>query len=76
MTHYQIRKELHSQISDRFIYTEEYQDMYYFTKLVHLILPRFDEETVLNAVRKCNKEIKYPRKSKHYLKRLSELLTE
>ena len=76
MTNYQIRKELHSQISDRIIYTEEYQDRYYFTKLVHLILPRFDEKTVLSAVHKCNNEIKSPRKSKHYIKRLSELLTE
>ena len=76
MTHNQIRKALHSQISEKFIHTEEYQDRYYFTKLVHLILPRFSERRVADAVIKCNTEIKAPRKTKHYLKRLSELLTE
>ena len=76
MTDDQIRKELHSQVSERFIHTEEYQDRYYFTKLVHLILPRFSESSVANAVLQCNTEIKTPRKTKRYLKRLSELLTE
>ncbi len=76
MTDYQIRKELYAQISDKFVYTEDYQDRYYFTKLVHAIVPRFSESSVADAVLKCNTEIKTPRKTKRYLKRLSELLTE
>ena len=76
MTYYQIRKELHSEITDRYVHTEEYQDRYYFTKLIHKILPNISEKMVANAVEKCNLEIKTPREKRRYLKRLSEILTE
>jgi hypothetical protein len=72
----QIQKYLYEHIADDYLSTEEFQDKYFFKKLVQDRFPYFSDKIIYDAIDKCNLMIKKPRKKKDYLKQFSKTLSE
>ena len=70
----QIQKHLSNKIVDDIIATEEFQDKYYFKKLVKDKFPMVSDNAIYETIEQCNKLISRPRKKKIYLRLFAKTL--
>ena len=70
----QIQKHLSNEIVDDVITTEEFQDKYYFKKLVKDKFPSISDNAIYETIEQCNQLISRPRKKKIYLKLFAKTL--
>lgn len=69
------QKKLNSITYSEHILSDEFQDKFYLKKRIKEIIPNLDDEVIYNAIDKCNKLIKPPRRKSEFLKAFLETIT-
>ena len=57
-----------------YIYSEEYQDKYYFAKSLKSLYPDLSEDNIYESINSANEIIKKPRRKDKYVDILSRIL--